>query len=55
MDKATRSTLDDYLFKVYYTAQDLKRHRKGARKRHYAALNMVSLILEQCKDDKDTI
>jgi hypothetical protein len=52
MDKATREELDKYLFKVYYTAKDMKARRKGTAKRHYAALNMVDLILEQARDDK---
>jgi len=52
MDKQTKQVLIDQLFKVYYTAKDLKARKKGANKRHYAALNMVDLILEQSRDDR---
>ena len=52
MDPTTKQVLIDELFKVYYTAKDFKARIKGANKRHYAALNMVDLILEQARDDK---
>ena len=63
MDAAIRRELDKCLFKMFYSERDKreaylvkdKPRVKRANKKFAKAFDMASLILEQAKDDIDTI